>query len=425
MYSMSAEIEGVRQAAAQILLFQDVLVHPIGQAWITLVDRLCHQTPAATVLTAYGAFFSLLAEARLSWPHFLIQQIHWSTNPFAKAVTQTSTEALPLALIQAAQHDLRCFQRLAGSEASLRLPLQKLGVQIWWSDETTRLTGWNPLSTQDWAATLEDLADHYRHQGVGICARYQAFRWYQHQLLGVAHPDWVLLDQIYGYERQKQQLCHNTEALLARTPALHVLLYGARGTGKSSMVKAMLSKYCQQGLRLLELNRAQLIDLPIIVDNLRQRAQCFILFVDDLSFEADETDFKQLKVLLEGDISAQPTNVRLYATTNRRHLIREFFQDRPNPSDTEIHAWDTVQEKLSLRDRFGLTLTFAPFTQADYLATVDHLMHLKPHIDLDPQVIRRQAIMWAQQQNGFSGRTARQFVDSLDSASLEAVLPSS
>ena len=154
-------------------------------------------------------------------------------------------------------------------------------------------------------------------------------------------------------------------------------------------------------------------DLPTIADRLRTLPQKFILFVDDLSFEEDDEAYKALKVVLEGNLTARPQNIAVYATSNRRHLIREFFSDRPAPLEgDEIHAWDTVQEKLSFSDRFGLTLTFEPADQQTYLEIVHHLAK-QTAIALDPQALEQQALQWATRHNGRSGRTARQFVDFL------------
>jgi hypothetical protein len=154
-------------------------------------------------------------------------------------------------------------------------------------------------------------------------------------------------------------------------------------------------------------------DLPEIVEQLRDVPQKFIIFVDDLSFEEDDDAFKALKVVLEGSVTARPQNVVVYATSNRRHLIREFFADRPRPSEgDEVHAWDTVQEKLSFSDRFGLTLTFEPANQDTYLEIVYHLAELVG-IALDPDELKYQALQWATRHNGRSGRTARQFIDFL------------
>ncbi len=408
-------LEEAAEAAAKLLVFREICAHPLALAWQELIQQLMSGDPLPC-WRAYGRWFELLARQGLSWREWLIREIRWADNPFSRAALQP--QGIPAPLLQAARHDLRCLQILADSQETIAEQMQALGLGISWPDGESDCSGWDPRSFADWGLSLEALIAHYRQAGVGLCGRYWAFRWGPAGLEGIPTPDLPDWEEIYGYERQKRQLAANTEALLRGDPALHVLLYGARGTGKSSLVKALLRRYGPQGLRLLELRRADLIELPKILSALRAQALPFILFVDDLSFEADETEFKQLKVLLEGDLVVPPPHVRLYATSNRRHLIREFFGDRPSPQDQEVHAWDTVQEKLSLRDRFGLTLTFAPFGQTDYLATVEHLAR---RLGLDPsgEALRRQALIWAQQQNGFSGRTARQFLHALQAGLVE------
>ncbi len=396
------------EAAAQLLVFRDLLQHRPWQLWQRLIQQLIAGDPPQA-LAAYGEWFGALAEEALSWREWIIQAIQLAENPFSRAALRQ--HRIPDPLLQAASHDLKRLQKVADSQDLIGQQMQALGLAISWPDGARR-AGWDPRSASHWDLTLPELIAHYRQKGVGICGQYQAFRWTATGLQGIPDPDIPDWDSLYGHEKQKQLLAANTEALLRGQPALHVLLYGARGTGKSSLVKALLGRYGEQGLRLLQLNRADLLQLPQILADLGGRRLPFIVFVDDLSFEADETSFKQLKVLLEGDMAAPPANVRLYATSNRRHLIREFFPDRPSPENQEVHAWDTVQEKLSLRDRFGLTLTFTPFTQAEYLATVEHLARQR-QLPYDPNALHRPALIWAQQQNGFSGRTARQFLDAL------------
>jgi hypothetical protein len=257
------------------------------------------------------------------------------------------------------------------------------------------------------------MAVHYRAAGSGLFATYYACRWQTGQLVGIACPDPIQLETLVGYETQKETLIKNTEALLAGYPALHVLLYGSRGSGKSSLIKALLHAYRHQGLRVIEVAKADLQALPEIIDRLRDVPQKFIVFVDDLSFEEDDDAYKALKVVLEGNLTARPQNVVVYATSNRRHLIREFFGDRPRPSDAdEIHTWDTLQEKLSFSDRFGLTLTFNPADQSTYLEIVRHLAQ-QAGVQIEPQDLEFRALQWATRHNGRSGRTARQFVDFL------------
>ena len=167
------------------------------------------------------------------------------------------------------------------------------------------------------------------------------------------------------------------------------------------------------GLRLIEIAKADLYDLPVVVNHLRHQPQKFIIFVDDLSFEEDDDAFKALKVVLEGGITRRPQNVVVYATSNRRHLVREFFADRPRPSDAdELKSWDTVQEKLSFSDRFGLTLTFEPADQPTYLEIVHHLAQ-QADIELPTDDLDYRAKQWATRHNGRSGRSARQFIDFL------------
>ena len=216
-----------------------------------------------------------------------------------------------------------------------------------------------------------------------------------------------------AYESPKETLIKNTEILLSGQLALHVLLYGSRGSGKSSLVKALLNEYAHRNLRLIEVAKSELKSLPQIVEYLRNKPQKFIIFVDDLSFEEDDDAFKALKVVLEGAITARPKNVVVYATSNRRHLIREYFADRPKPQDAdEVNSWDTVQEKLSFSDRFGLTLTFEPASQSCYLQIVQHLVKLS-NLQISTEELNALALQWATRHNGRSGRTARQFVDFL------------
>ena len=361
---------------------------------------------------AYGRWFEAIAgvEETADW---IVDGILTAENAFSRAAAAAAFATIAPSAIAAARHDLRLLQELwLGREFLAEAVQRALGEAVVAWDSRPPRSGMGAVLVQleDWADGVEPLAAYYRQQGVGLFGRYRAARWHMGQLVGVGTPDALPLEALYGCDRQKELLCQNTEALLVGQPALNVLLYGARGTGKSSLVKGLLHRYGDRGLRVVELSRSDLRDLLQVVDRLAAWPQSFVLFVDDLSFAAEETEYKQLKVMLEGDIAARPKNVCLYATSNRRHLIKEYFSDRPNPSNDEVHAWDSVQEQLSLSDRFGLTLTFTPFTQANYFATVNHLADLY-ELSRERELLRREALTWAQQQNGFSGRTARQFID--------------
>jgi predicted AAA+ superfamily ATPase len=221
----------------------------------------------------------------------------------------------------------------------------------------------------------------------------------------------VRLVELVAYEREREPLIRNTERFLAGLPAHHALLYGLPGTGKSSTIKAILNEYASEGLRLVEVTKEDLSELPRVLEVLRGRGPRFVLFVDDLSFEEHEVEYKALKALLEGSVEAPPENVRLYATSNRRNLIRENFSDRGEPGD-DVHARDTMQEKLSLAARFGLRLTFPSPDQARYLQIVAGLAGERG-LEVSAEDLRERALLWDRWHAGRSGRTARQFVDEL------------
>jgi hypothetical protein len=222
------------------------------------------------------------------------------------------------------------------------------------------------------------------------------------------------LEELVGYDEQRQPLLDNIEAFVKGKPANHALLYGERGTGKSSTVKALLNRYGAQGLRLVEVHPDQLVEYPAILSRLRGRREKFILFVDDLSFEENETSYKSLKAVLEGSVEAKPSNVILIATSNRRHLIREFFADRAGglQQDGEIHGSDTVEEKLSLSDRFGLVISFYSPDQDTFFRMVENWAKVEG-IKMAPAELRAKAVQWEKANNVRSGRTARQFINDL------------
>ncbi|NEX64549.1 ATP-binding protein [Noviherbaspirillum galbum] len=247
-----------------------------------------------------------------------------------------------------------------------------------------------------------------------------AFRWRKHRgnlqaggtLQAVRHVAKISLSDLHNIARQKEQIEQNTRQFVDGRPANNVLLTGARGTGKSSLIKACLNEFADRGLRLIEVDKDDLGDLPDIVDLVAGRPERFVIFCDDLSFEEGESGYKALKVALDGSVSAQSDNVLIYATSNRRHLMPERMSDNAtyvHTEDGDLHPGETVEEKISLSERFGLWVSFYPFKQDDYLDIVAHWLRHFGCGDSHIEEARGDALRWALQRGSRSGRVAWQF----------------
>ncbi len=251
--------------------------------------------------------------------------------------------------------------------------------------------------------------EHYKRYGYGDIATYRAFRW-DKNLIGVRHFESILLNDLIGYAHQKELLIGNTTAFIDGKPANNVLLVGARGTGKSSSVKALVNEFYSSGLRLVQITKPQLKNLPEIMEALRKfLSKHFIIFMDDLSFEESEAEYKYLKSAIEGGVESRPENVLIYATSNRRHLIRETWRDRSEEHE-EIYRDDSTNETISLSDRFGLIIHYYSPTQAEYLEIIRSMLK-KNGIELDEENLRLEGLRWEMTHSGRNGRTAQQFVN--------------
>ncbi len=466
-------VHRLHQAVSQLLLFHDVLSTDAGRSMRALLDLLGCKSPGAghgsAVAEAYGRVFRALATAvgpntaqqemegsnmsvaslppgeQNAWRAYVVARVLCDENPFTNAAQTIAAEDLPPALRHAAAHDLHLLQEIAAIDgdalaATVSHVVASDAPLPSWTGLLPRTTQTVPAPVDDvtadrhavtamaaylaesnhWADAVGDLALHMSRHGSGPLAGHTALRWVhstttEGRLVPILSPDSSRMDDLIGYDDQRRQLAHNTERFLANLPANDVLLFGARGTGKSSSVKALLTAYAHQGLRLVEVPRDALGDLAAVCTALRGRAGRYILFIDDLSFEEQETSYKDLKAVLEGRLEARPSNVRVYATSNRRHLVREQFADRSRPgavAEGEVRAGDTAQEKLSLADRFGLVLVYTTPDQERYLSIVEGLARRRG-VKLPADELRTRALRWAEWHNGRSGRTARQFVDSI------------
>ena len=416
-------IERLVLRARGLAALRGVLDSSAAMDFVALIELLAEERSEATaVAETFGRLWEKLALESLlpdAWQSHLVGRLLDCETPFSLAAERGE---MSLSLVEQARRDLRTLQELFEIEA---LPLLEMvegaapglgGVWVPWTDQE-RAGGESPrfalarklLASGDWGDLAELLADYYASHGAGLFGRYSAFRWREDGLQAVEEPDPVRLVELVGYEREREPLLENTRRFLAGLPAHHVLLYGLPGAGKSSTVKAVLNEYADRGLRLVEVAKEDLGELPRVLETLRGRGPRFVLFVDDLSFEEHEVEYKSLKALLEGSIERTPENVRVYATSNRRNLVRERFSER----EDDVHARDTVQEKLSLAARFGLRITFSVPDQGRYLEIIARLVRQRG-IEVPEGELVERAMLWDRWHAGRSGRTARQFVDELE-----------
>ena len=270
--------------------------------------------------------------------------------------------------------------------------------------------------------TVEDffevVTSFYRDIGVGAFGLNKAFRFRDLpggnvEFMPINNMDTVVLDDLVGYELQKEKLIANTKAFVRGQRANNVLLFGDSGTGKSTSIKAIVNEFYSEGLRMIEIYKHQFRFLSQVIAQIKNRNYKFIIYMDDLSFEEDESDYKFLKALIEGGVETRPDNILIYATSNRRHLIKETWRDRSDvEQDGDIHRSDTMEEKLSLANRFGVTIGYYKPSRQEFYEIVVALSE-KNGLKIDPDQLKLEADRWEMNHGGISGRTAQQFVDHL------------
>lgn len=332
----------------------------------------------------------------------LLELLLQDENYFARTAAQSA--ALPQPLLDAAAAEIAVLQSWLAVHPTLPwLPYAG-------HTPAAALEGWHTLPPAEAAARL---AEFHRKNGFGQLCLHRVWRW-DGALRPITQPDPITLDDLVGCQHQKDMLLANTRLFVDQRRGNNLLLYGARGTGKSSMVKAIANELAADGLCLLELTVDHICDLPEIITLLQNQPRPYIIFIDDLSFETAGQSYKTTKAVLEGSVAALSTNTLIYATSNRRHLIVENWHDRDGAEhkNGEVRASDSMSEKFSLADRFGQTILFTTPNQEEYLRIVSTLAAASG-IDLPADELRTRALQWALWQNGCSGRTAHQFINSL------------
>lgn len=361
------------------------------------------------------------------WQSYLTYELLTNENPFSLACEGRGNPGGTLSKL--AKLDLEYFLRLIQLKFSPFDSAPRADTLYYLFHYETRPSEKNPvgalvdglrdglvsLSPEDADTALGLIAAFYRDHGVGKLAFHRAFHIDQAaQLVPIRGIAPTSLDELVGYEIQKEQLTANTEAFLAGKPANNVLLYGDAGTGKSTCVRSLLTDYRRGNLRIVELTKPQLEQLEVLISTLRERNYRFIIFIDDLSFEEHETGYKHLKAVIEGGLETMPDNVRIYATSNRRHLIKETWKDKADMEhDGDIHRSDTVEEKLSLAARFGVAINFPSPVRKQYHEIVRTLAARQLPFPVEEELLLRGADRWEIRHGGITGRTAQQYIDYL------------
>jgi len=347
----------------------------------------------------YGNFvFSLYTEGTANLSEFLLKTVLESENVYLFNFLKYKKTEIPMQ--EALFHELQFLQELS------QLTPEDFMEEIEYDGFMPR---WE-TSPIDFIGSYQERLKLINHYGYGIWASNKMFILKNDEIQPVEYPDTQKLSELFGYENERKAVIDNTLALLNGNPAHNVLLYGDAGTGKSSTVKAIVNQYYDMGLRLIQISKKQFSSLPDIIDEITDNPLKFIIFIDDLSFSSDDDSYSELKAVLEGSVSARSENAVIYATSNRRHLVKESFSDRDGD---DIHRNDTMQEKLSLSARFGLRVNFSRPDKNSYTSIVRQLALLND-IDMNEEKLNLKAEQFAVSSgNGRSPRTAKQFINQL------------
>lgn len=426
------KIRSTKLALKSISIYRNLLHDPVIGRLYSLLDYMDGaKVSLEEVADLYnGFFFELLQSGANSLEGYIVDKVLFDENPFSREKLNTE---------KAVSNDLKNLQIVARfSSADIKDALAESIVDNEYRYVVEELPQWNVSEnlqdehnldyiasikkkfylSDDWRECIDSLGEFHHNYGYGIFARYRAFVWEHESGKGefksISDPDPIQLSDLIGYKDERSVVIENTLQFLNGFPANNVLLHGDRGTGKSSTVKAILNKYYTKGLRMIELPKAYLTDFPDIIRNLRSKPQKFIIFIDDLVFGDNEESYTALKSVLEGGLERRSRNILIYATSNRRHLVKEYFSDRLGSqnrnNEEEIHSGDSRQEKLSLADRFGINIVFISPDKKKYLEIVDGIVK-KRKLNIDRETLHREAVKWEMWYNGRSPRTAVQFVD--------------
>ena len=382
-----------------LVIFRSLLSDPVAARFAALIDCLTvGNSSVGSVCNAVAQFESVLFERTTNWGTYLSTTV---LEIETVCVRQAAAGTLPPVLQTALDNELAFLQQLCSLTLDALLDAAEVPAE-----ELAFLPRWETADLDLPAAYAQRMSEVGK-KGYGMFAKHHVFTVENGKLVPVKYPDPQRLSELPGYEKEREKVIANTRALLAGMPANNVLLYGDAGTGKSSSVKAIANEFAPEGLRLVEVKKNQLYQIPDLMDKLAANPLKFILFIDDLSFTANDDNFAALKAILEGSVGGRARNIAVYATSNRRHLIKETLTDR---TGDDIHEADTRQELMSLSARFGLTVTFQRPEKARFETILEELAR-QHHIQMPMDQLLVKAEAFAIRAGGRSPRVAKQFIE--------------
>lgn len=395
-------LQTLRAALRSMSAYRNLLELPLMKQTLELLDALCREDMERAIDAYAGAFYGLRREGFRSLGEWIAEQLRCDAGPYPLLAERDGYDP---ELTEAARRDVTALSQLA--QRDLRLDLEELSGQTEgsYAGTVSSLPRWETAQL----LPFRELTRFYRLNGTGIFAQYRAFLWERGELIPVADPDCGRQDELIGYELQRGEVIRNTRALLEGRGCNNVLLYGDSGTGKSATVKSLLTVPGFEQLRLIEADKDDLAGLNRLIRSLAGRRQKFVVFIDDLAFDKDDKTYSALKTILEGGLEKRPANVAVYATSNRRRLVRQTVSDRDGD---ELDARETVDEKTALSERFGLRVAYLPLDKAAYLELVDRLAE-QQGVTMDREALHKAALQWELSHPGRTPRTAKQFLAGL------------
>lgn len=391
------KLEQINMKIRSFVVFNNVLEDEVMKSFLNMID--IKEKSDIKKVEEYSNFTRKLLERSENFSDYIWNLIMFDENIYVRKLA--SKEIISNMLKQCVLHELQTLQEIATiTSQDIRNEIEYNGFMAEWSTNIE----------YDFNEMYEERMEKLFTVGYGIYSNNIMFTYDKGKVVPVKYPDNIKLSSHIGYERERKRIIDNTYAFIKGKPAANVLLYGDAGTGKSSTVKAIVNEYANEGLRMIEVRKGDLLEIPKLIEELANNPLKFILFIDDLSFAKNNEEIGALKAILEGSVTAKTSNVVIYATSNRRHLVQESFSEREGD---DIHRNETIQEQISLSDRFGLSICFSKPGKKEYLDIIHGL--LEEYEVKDIENIDMLAEQHAMSRGGRSGRTARQFVEYLKS----------